>query len=306
MSIHDLLDKLAAAEQDFEGSEFLAPIVGSNHVQVRIAGIICQITVSKNLPRDFRGWAILRALSTKEASFERQATLTESDAYLRLFPVVRLILLKQHRRRWLAMPALQGDRRFQIKGPVTLWLSEEGLARFETILSGFDGRFFFYRSRDPGRDPSLAAYLREQIIRQEENALPPLPDSLHRRGLSAEERGAYALAWAMVFQERRDKVEVRLSEALEHAGAELRDYSERGDTYVVRYVVDGRPHVTTVRQDDLTVMTAGICLAGRDRHFDLSSLVGVLREAEQQALVWVDPDHLPEEHYWQIHPPDDP
>jgi hypothetical protein len=51
VSIDDLLDNLEAAEQDFEGTEFLAPIIGTNKVQVRIAGIICQLTIEKNLPK---------------------------------------------------------------------------------------------------------------------------------------------------------------------------------------------------------------------------------------------------------------
>jgi hypothetical protein len=306
MSIDDLLDKLANAERNFEGTEFLAPIIGTNRVQVRVAGIICQLAIVKNLPPKYHGWGILRALSTKKATFERQASLAEIGAYLRLFPAVRLILLRQRKHYWLAMPAHRGDSRFRIQGPVSLWLPEEGLQRFETVLAGFDGRLFWYRDRDSSRDPALAAYLREQIIRQEDKGLPPLPETLHKRGLSAEERNAYALAWAILVEEQRDRVEVRLSEALAHAGAELRDYSERGDTYIVSYVIDGRSHVSTIQQDDLSVMTAGICLAGRDRHFDLASLVGVLREAEQRNLVWVDPDHLPEDQYWQIHPPDNP
>lgn len=290
MSIDDLLNKLEAAEREFQGTEFLAPIIGTNRVQVRIAGIVCQLKITKKLPAKYHGCGILRANSTKAATFQRPASLAEKDAYLRLFPAVRLILLQQRRNDWLAVPAHKGDSRFHIEGPVILRLPEEGMQRFETVIASFDGRLFYYRTREPARDPALAAYLREQIVQGGETDLPPSPETLHKRGLSAEERGAYALARTMLVDARRSQAETRLGDALAHAGAELRDYSERDDHYVVRYVVDGRTHVTTVGQDDLTVMTAGICLAGGDRAFDLASLVGVLQEAGQRNLLWYDGD----------------
>jgi hypothetical protein len=307
MSIDDILNRLEAAEQNFAGTQFLAPILGPGKVRIRIAGIVCQLAITDKLPRNFRGWAVLQAKSTSEAVFVREAGLAEVAAYLRLFPTVRLILCQSGRKRWQAFPAHLGDSRFQIQGLVPLWLPEEGLQRFETVLARFDGHLFWYERRDPSRDPSLAGYLRQQLAQRDERGMLIKPETLHKRGLSAEERATYWFVWAQIMEAERDKIEVQLSEALEHAGAKLHDYTERGDVFVVRYIVNGRPFTSTIRKDDLTVETAGICLAGRDRHFDLASLVGVLREAEgQRDFVWVGDEHLPEEQYWNIHPPEDP
>jgi hypothetical protein len=311
MSIDDILNRLEAAEEAFAGTRFLAPIIGQgkarHQVRVRIAGVICQLAIRRGLPEDFRGWAILEALSTSEAAFVREAGLAEVSAYLALFPDVRLILCEAGRGQWQALPAHLGDRRFQIQGLVTLWLPEEGLRRFETVIARFDGQLFWYERRDPGRDPALAGYLRDQLALPDESGRPVVPQLLRKRGLSAEEKAAYWLVLARLLEAERDQVELRLSEALAHAGARLHDYSERGEAYVVRYTVDGRDYVSTVRQEDLTVMTAGICLAGGDRHFDLASLVGVLRQAQRQGrMVWVGDERLPEARYWAIHPPDEP
>jgi len=79
---------------------------------------------------------------------------------------------------------------------------------------------------------------------------------------------------------RRATGEGRLQDALEHAGAELNEFTERGDVYAVTYTVDGERHTSVVDRRSLTVVTAGICLSGQDEKFDLASLVGVLRERD--------------------------
>jgi hypothetical protein len=309
MPIDEILNRLEDEERRFIGQEFLAPVLGGSQVVVRIAGVACRLRVKSKQP--VAGWAVLRALSTSQAELVRPATIGETARYLRLFPMLRLILLLNDAaggmRFWLASPAQQGDRRFRIDGPVPLRLAEEGLERFETVIARFDGREFWYERRDPSRDPSIAAYLREQIGLAAIGGLPPGPEALHKPGLSAEERRAYEIVRSAIVQAARDMDELRLSEALDHAGGRLSSYVKRGEVYVVRYIVDGVEHVSTINQDDLTVVSAGICISGRDQHFDLASLVGVLREASEDGqMVIVGEDGLDEEAYWRIHPRQNP
>jgi hypothetical protein len=228
----------------------------------------------------------LKAQATNRAEFMGEAGLTQIAGYLSLLPAVRLILIQPQGNRWLSLPAQAGDRRFRIEGLVTLELAEEGLERFETVFSRFDGRLFWYERLDPGRDPAIAAYLRERLTSAEERGLPPEVKHLHKRGLTREEREAYRFLWSARIEELKDQVEVRLSEALNHAGALYRSYSERRGVYVVHYEVDGHQQVSMVNRDDLSVVTAGICLAGRDRRFDLTSLVGVLRQAHDSGRIY--------------------
>jgi len=296
--VHDILNRLAAAEEHFLKNDFLAPMLRRSQVQVRIAGVVCRLRVE---PEDFEGWGVFRPISHTAARLLRPASLAERQRYLDLFPKLRVILCGRQGEQWLAVPAHQADCRFRIQGKVPVRLAEEAQL-FEVVEGRFDGTQCWFERLDLRRDPGAAAYLREALQKMVE------PDHLSRPGLTAEERTAYALNyWPRLQAEleaRRDRIEERLREALAHAGAELRGYLERDDCYRVEYEVDGRRHVSAVAKNDLSVQVAGICLSGEDQNFDLQSLVGVLREGGA-GVVRVGEDNLgmEEEQYWRVHPP---
>jgi hypothetical protein len=278
VSIDDVLRRLEAAEREFvSGSEVLAPVLRGRGVVVRIAGIRCRLRVDD---ASFEGWAVLHPLAIDSARIERPARLTEVRAYLRLFPALRLIALARQGRAhmWLAAPANTGDARVHLAEPAPVFLVEDGIQPFETVVARFDGNLFWYERRDGRRNPALGSYLREALSAQ------VAPADLRKRGLSAEERAAYVLSWTAAEQARRGVEETRLAGALEHAGARLVSFVERPESYTVTYTSGGTRHVSTVGKGDLTVLTAGICLSGRDRDFDLTSLVSVLHEAEGRPI----------------------
>jgi hypothetical protein len=293
--VADAFARLAAAEERFLTSEFLAPVVSGGRVQVRIVGVICSLRIQ---PGNFTGWGVFRPVSHGEATLVRPAKMAERQRYLELFPLVRLVLIGQHENQWLAVPAHRGDTRFQVAGAIPVRLVEDAQV-FEVIGTRFDGAQFWYAGPDPRSDPAAASYLRQELKK-----FTP-PERLQRPGLTAEERAAYALKYELSEEARRNREEDRLRGALAHAGAELKDFVERQDVYTVTYTVDGQRHVSAVSKKDLSVQVAGICLSGEDANFDLHSLVGVIREAQGgHGFVRVgDENHdLAEEHYWRVHP----
>lgn len=277
--VSKLLDELAAAEQEFLRREFLAPVVRGGEVRVRIAGVVCRLRIE---PADFEGWGVFQPVSHRRARLARTASLAQRREYLELLPLVRLILCRREADRWLAIPAHGADTRFRIEGLIPVHLVEEAQL-FEVIRGRFDGAHCWFESVEARHDPGNAAYLRGALREMTD------PDRLRRPGLSAEERTAYGLNYwprrKAQIEAEQDRTEARLREALAHAGAEMLDYLERRDSYRVSYVVDGRQHVSSVEKGDLTVQTAGICLEGRDRNFDLQSLVGVLREGQAEGEI---------------------
>lgn len=295
--VTDALARLAAAEEQFLSSTFLTPVLAGGQARVRIAGVVCTLRIQ---PADFTGWGVFRPVSHAEATLTRTAKLSERQRYLELFPLVRLILAARNDEDWLALPAHRGDSRFRIDGLVPVRLVEESQL-FDVIETRFDGAQFWYADADARCDPAAADYLRRELDR-----LTP-PDQLQRPGLTAEERAAYAQAYWPRYEAteegRRSQEERRLRAALEHAGAEFKSFVERQDVYTVTYEVDGERHVSAVSKKDLSVQVAGICLSGEDEHFDLHSLVGVIREADGVVRVGRENHGMDEEQYWRVHPP---
>lgn len=293
-NVRDLLNRLAAEESRFLAADFLAPALGSGVVFVRLAGIVCRLRVDEN----FSGWGVFRPADTTTARLVRLATLTERRRYLHALPSRRLILCRREHRRWLAWPAHRADHRFPNTDLLAVRFVEEAQL-FDVVLARWDGVQGWFEELDERSDPTTAEYLRDALRQM------TTPEEIHRRGLTAEQRAAYAVAHALRLEMERDRTEERLRAALAHAGGELTRYLERQDGYRVEFRIDGRRHVSLVARDDLSIQLAGICLNGEDRHFDLQSLVGVLREARSEGVLAIGAENqgLPEEQYWQVHPP---
>ncbi len=171
--IHALLNRLAAAEEQFRANEFLAPALPGGVVHVRVAGVLLRLRVS-----GFVGWGLFRPAGTERARLVRRATRAERRGYLDQLPARRLILCAPLGRAWLAWLA-PGKL-------LPVHLVEDGL-RFDAIEARFDGvQHWFDGTPNPG-DPA-AVYLRESFAR----ATPAA--RLFHPGLSPEQLDSYTQA----------------------------------------------------------------------------------------------------------------
>jgi hypothetical protein len=273
----NLFDKLAAEESAFFNSQFFSPVLRGKPIRVRISGIIVNLKVTK--PKDFQGWGVFSPASYKEAKYVRAPNMTEKNQYFDLFPAIRLILCRNNNNQWLGLPAHRSDTRFKVTGLVPVFLPEE-VQLFEVIQARFDGANCWFQETCAGSDPKIPIYLRESL-----NKLVD-PNKLVCSGMSVEEQDAYLMAYGPALEAdieaKKDKNEERIKSALKRAGAKYSSYIERGNTYTIEYTVEGERHRSVVKKDDLSVESAGICLSGGDKAFDLQSLVGVIKEGRNR------------------------
>lgn len=275
----DIVARLARKEQEATSRLILAPVLPRTKIKTQVDGIVWELAVED---RNFRGWALLRITSPGKATVEDTPRASEIAAYLKLLMRVRLVLLEQQDNIWWALPAQERDPRLQIPLAVPVEMVEKQAA-FDTINARFDGSRFWYEGGDRRRDPTLARKLRQALAADES------PGDVHVLGAVPQELRVYRLLWRIkhpeetktTFQAGPATDEERLREALSHADAELDAFwLDPQGNFVVRFLLDGLPQTTVVTRD-LNVLTAGICLSGQDRNFDLTSLVGVYRESRQ-------------------------
>ena len=272
--VRKLIGKLAEQEARLQQTTFLAPCVPGGSVRTRIQGMVYTFAPE---PPDFEGWGLFQPIDVERARLVDEADLMQIETYLKLFPSfrVRLALRLKHRT-WLAYPANASDARQRLgeARPLLVHLVEHGAA-FEQIVARWDGASWWFETDDRRDDPLFAPFLRNAFKQEEE------PETLRRKGLTPEMRTVYSLAFSRTAayrarqQRRRD--EARLDRALAFAGGQLQDFRERGDYWLVEWATpDGEVHHSTISKHDLTVASAGICLDGQDRDFDLQSLVSVI------------------------------
>lgn len=260
-----LIATLARDEAALGGQIFLAPLTPGGRARLRLRGLICELAVGGARP----GWWICRARDTRHAEVVAEAQPWQRGDYLSLWPALRLVLLEPLRHGdWLALPYNASDavQRFGLAGPAVVRLVEGGQP-FERIIGRVEGQTIWYDASDRRGDPAQAELLRAALADgREVRAIA---------GLGQGERAAYLLLAGRHAEQRTDR---RLRTALAIGGATLLDYELAGTLLRVTWEREGQRSVTLLTPD-LTVVSAGICLSGQDAHFDLASIVGVVRDA---------------------------
>jgi hypothetical protein len=260
----DLIDGFAREEDAFLKTEFIAPVGPGGVVRVRIAGMVCELTVAATEAR----LAVLRPRSHREAEVVRAATKAEARKYLEIFPRARLVAAHKYGDTWMGLPASAPEKGAEIEGLVPIAFAST-VQLFDTVVVRFDGSLFLFEATDRG---PVATYLRGALAKS-----TPV-DALDRKGLTEPERRAYAWQLKVQIELAKSAEERRLEQALELGGANLVRYAQRHGTFEVTYRVDGTTYTSIVSTRDLTVVSSGVCLSGRDRDFDLTSLVSVMKE----------------------------
>jgi hypothetical protein len=275
MDIRKLINQIAGSESELRATQFLAPCVRGGRVRTRVAGMIYTFTPQ---PRHFEGWGIYQPVDEQTATLIEGADLPQIVAYLQQLPTIRLRLAyRLQHQSWLAYPINEADmrQRFKTVKPVVVHLTTEGIG-FEQILARWNGNSCWFEEVDRRADPAIAEILQSNL-----KQLIPV-EELQFKGMTPEMRSLYELAAQQIeefAQPQRD--EKRLRQALKLGGGELHQFQERGDYWTVDWTtLDGVHHTSAIAKDDLTVVSSGICLSGRDRDFDLQSLVGVMEHRE--------------------------
>ncbi|MEW6282047.1 MAG: hypothetical protein AB1758_25810 [Candidatus Eremiobacterota bacterium] len=269
-----LVNKLAEQERSLVEARFLAPCVASGRVRARVAGLVYTFAVD---PGHFEGWGIFQAHDPRVAALEEEADPVQVAEYLGLLQPVRLRLAAPlSGRTWLAYPVNESDARQRLGKacPLPVHLVDHGL-KLEQVVARNEGGCLWFEEVDRRADPTEGERLRTALSER------ILPEQLAAPGLTPEMRVAYDLctqseaAFAALFEGRR--TEERLRRALRLGGGTLQSFLDRGEHWVVDWTdTQGTRHSSAISKGDLTVISAGICLAGRDRDFDLQSLVGVM------------------------------
>ena len=263
--IKDIFESIKEQEKIFLESYLLAPIFKDRKVSATIAGFSTTLRVMGAVEP---GWAIIKPLSLTKAKVVRKPEPAEIISYLDKLPKVSFILAKKYEDEWFGFPAYEYHSKLGNLSPWNMRQINEGRgAKFCQIVTGYDGKNFWFLSPDFKRHPFIAEFLQDNL--RERTPVKKLTG----QGLTPQEKLVYRIALDM----EKEPVEEMLKRFVSHGGGKLYSFTDRGDSYTIRFSIAGEVVSATVKKD-LEIISAGFCLSGEDNKFDLASLVSVVKE----------------------------
>jgi len=268
MNIKELFAKVENAEQDFYKTEFVSPVVSHGKVFARIVGLIQKFEVMG----DFEGWAILKPCGENLACVVGSPNLLQIEKYLEQLPNTKVTLSERRKDGWYGFTHQSPSIEVRV-------LLADGVSLFDTVVVHYDPVNYWFAGMDRSISPSFGEYLREAS-----NKSTP-PDKLDIRGVIPYQRKAYTWQYFLHKRQVKEVTLETIKKAVEHGTSKFLSYIERKDAYVVTFSLDGEEFRATITKKDFTVMSAGICLSGEDRKFDIQSLTGVIKEGQDRDLI---------------------
>lgn len=277
-NVLDLIDRIGKQELSLTEKTFVSPIFNNTTVATRVAGIVYTFSI----PKKKEGWYQIRPLDAKRARVVGEADLQEIENYLNCLGRVRIVLVMKQDNVFMGIPDKANKFGLSVGNLLPVFLCDDAPMDFDRVIARYDGANFWYERVDQGNDPSKGDYLRTSMAKAVQ------PGKIQFSGLTLEEKQAYALR--LVFDRKlvEEQKKGTIQEDVEFAGGKFIRFEEKSDHFSVTYTVDGQQFTSRVTKDPRRmVLTAGLCLAGNDRKFDLKSLISVVREAQQRRIVHV-------------------
>ncbi len=259
----NLLNKLIAQENEVLSQDILSPVIHGSPIVVRISGVCLFLRV---IPRGYHNWGIFKCNEDKKSvTLIGEPTNRQKRQFLELLPRVQLIICS-HGDRGTVGSLLNSDSRFSFDAASVFF--PENVSLFDTVQARYDGRGFVYERHInvyPKRVDELKKNYAEEVNPAKVNTYVALGK-------------AYAYAYNELVHNRELTTEERVKNAITRAGGIYNGFTDRGDTLTVQFTIGGETFTPTINAKSLRLESAGICLSGGDRSFDLQSFVHIARE----------------------------
>lgn len=282
--VFDAISRLGKSETNFLGTTFVAPVVDAKVVSAWVGPISQEFSIHK--PSE-PGWYRFQATDFKKAKVVGTADIEEIDSYLKKLKRLMLVVVMRIDGVYHGMPMKANPQGLDWGRLYPVFLTDDMVNDFDRVACRFDGANLWYERIDFSNDPTKADYLRDTFSKMAD------PATVKFSGLSFEEKASYSLRMVLDHdaRERARKAKEaqkgdRIKSDVEHAGGTFLGFREKATQYEVTYSVEGEQYTSVVAKDSArTVISAGICLSGGDRAFDLASLITVMREGQRRRLI---------------------
>ena len=284
---HEMFQKMMEAEQDLFKTEFVAPLISRwIPLVTSIQGIVYRFEARHS----DKGYFLWRPVGVGHAKPIQRLSNIEQMDYLKMFKSLNMIAIRKGTlcgpvwEEWICVPwnLTEARARFGIGEAVVVRLipTSHRVQQMDVITVAVTPTLLYHCQNSY---ITSAALIQLKILLSKGEVFEAIIGATPEMKLAVE---------VLITQEaelQKKMEENRIKRALDRADAELVSYAEQtGTTYVVRWKAQGIDYRTVVQKKDLEVISAGICLSGRDRIFDLTSIVSVMKERQQR---WGD-DHM--------------